>query len=94
MGATSGDAIGIDAVQLEQTATIPAWGSTGGSGGGVLTFDGGWEGPKLAAASADDYGRNQAIRTGDVTEAAFGSLGAATDSQLTGSFVVDVGVQD
>lgn len=90
----AGESTRWDAIQLEQSALLPAYGSTGGSGSSALSIVGDW-GPNLipAAATRDDYRGVDAIRYPTVANliAAAGGLGATTDARLVGSFRVTVG---
>jgi len=92
--AGSADSVRIDAVQLEPTATVPAYGSTGGSGTAALSIRGSW-GPGLitVGATEQDYSRITPIRysiESNLTGAA-GGLGASTTAVFRGSFHVVVG---
>jgi hypothetical protein len=85
-----GDAIRIDAAQLEPTGTVPAFGNTGGAS--ALTIDGWWSGLTLSAPTVDSYSRLQTYRTAaGLAASTFGGLGTTVDAQLIGSFVVDIG---
>lgn len=88
------DTVFVDAVQLEPTAALPAYGSTGGSGTNALDITGGWEGIKSTGSTVDDYGHVDVIRyiagTGNLT-GSFAAAGTGTDARVEGSFRVKVG---
>lgn len=90
-----GDAAGFDAIQLEPGATLPAYGSTGGSGTSSLTIAGAWDGLTLApsATPSEDYRRKVPIRypTDPTLTAGFGLIGTTADSVVSGFFRVAVG---
>lgn len=85
------DVVHFDAVQLEPSAPLPAYGSTGGSGATALTFGGSWRGLTLTTPTTDDYRRRRPVRGTTDTGGDFGALGATTDAELEGSFTVTVG---
>lgn len=90
---TIGDATYFDAIQLEQGATLPAYGSTGGSGSSALSITGYWEGLTIAGTTSNEYARRVEVRypVGAGTTGGFGAVGASADAVLTGSFYVSVG---
>lgn len=93
----AGDVHHFDAVQLEPSATLPAYGSTGGSGAGALTYDGLWTGPKLAPAAltagASEDGARRTILSSTVLTTEHGGLGLTAGNELIteASFKVTVG---
>lgn len=88
-----GDAVDVDAIQLEPSTPLPAYGSTGGSGSSALAVVGSW-GPGLTtgATSSDNYSKITPLRAPTVSNltSQHGGLGIGTDAFLAGSFEVTV----
>lgn len=87
-----GESVHLDAVQLEPSSPIPAYGSTGGSGATALAVTGSYHGLALTAPTVESYTRRASIRTPTVagTSGEFGGLGTTADADLWASlrFVV------
>lgn len=87
----TGDVHHFDAVQLETGATLPAYGSTGGSGSGSLSVDGAFgPGPTLAGTTVETFSRQVGTRGTTLSAMNFGLLGSSTDVWLRGSFLVKI----
>jgi hypothetical protein len=92
--AAVGDSVQIDAVQLEPSIPLPAYGSTGGGGDTAFSIDGTWDGLRVDATAATDYSKSSVIRypsNSDLSTSWGGFTAATSDAVLRGSFNVRIG---
>lgn len=95
----AGDVVRVDAVQLEPSAPLPAYGSTGGGGTTALEVSGYWRGLTNGATDNTTQSKVEPVRTPTVsgTTGQFGGVDMSTDSIIVGSFeiaVVGTGLTD
>lgn len=86
------DVARVDAVQLEPSAPLPAYGSTGGGGTTALEVSGYWRGLTNGATDNTTQSKVEPVRTPTVsgTTGQFGGVDMSTDSIIVGSFEIAV----